>query len=139
MRYGVPLCERHASGVVNGVRKHLALAGQMKGSKPAPKKKRDLSAKERWIEKNDHVYFARRGEVVKVGHSTQPEKRLRLLETQSGLALDEVVLTLGGRALEQRYHRRFADHRDKGEWFTMCPEIRDEMDRLIAESESEAA
>jgi hypothetical protein len=76
------------------------------------------------------VYFARRGMLVKIGTSTDPAVRIRGLQTQGGYTFDDVVLTDGGRAQERRYHRRYQEHRTKGEWFTAVPEIRAEMDRL---------
>jgi len=80
------------------------------------------------------VYFARRGSTVKIGFSSSPPRRLRNLETAAGLPFDEVVLVKGNRALEQRYHRRFQEHRTDGEWFQVAPEIRLEMDRLHAKA-----
>lgn len=129
MFYGVPLCTIHSKGVIAGVRRNLSISEK----RQATTRRKNPSPKERWIEKHDAVYFARRGNDVKIGHSVQPDKRLRGLEAQGGFRFDEIVVTLGGRALEQRYHRRFAEERHTGEWFTMCDEIRKEMDRLKIE------
>lgn len=76
------------------------------------------------------VYFARRGPNVKIGFSSSPPKRLRDLEMAAGQPFDEVVTMRGNRALEQRYHRRFQEHRVQGEWFRFVDEIRLEMYRL---------
>lgn len=130
MFYGVPLCRIHASGVISAVKETIVDADDRLRSGQKKRPQSNQTAKERWVEKHDTVYFARRGDDVKIGHSIQPDKRLRGLETQGGFKFDEIVLAPGGRALEQRYHRRFAKHRHEGEWFTMCDEIRVEMDSL---------
>lgn len=61
----------------------------------------------------DVVYYARRGDRIKIGTSSSPRQRL------AALAVDEVLaLERGARPLEQRRHAQFAALRlGTGEWF----------------------
>lgn len=72
-----------------------------------------------------HVYFAVRGERLKIGFSVRPHKRIHDLEFAAGAPFDEVILVKGTRALEGKLHRRFAEYRLMGEWFEAAPEIMD--------------
>lgn len=76
------------------------------------------------------VYFVRRDNRVKIGFTIQPQKRFRALEMMGGSRFDDIVVRPGSRSVEGEYHRRFADHRETGEWFSVCDEILVEMDRL---------
>ncbi|MEX2408862.1 MAG: GIY-YIG nuclease family protein, partial [Rhodovibrionaceae bacterium] len=135
---GQPFCRGHAEAIISEVR-HLylnsrKLRDEIRAEIEAELEQRQEVVKARRLaqaEKLDRVYFARQGDRVKIGHSIQPDRRLRGLETQGGVAFIEVVLVYGGRALEQRYHRRFANSRLDGEWFTVTSAIRAEMDHII--------
>jgi hypothetical protein len=67
------------------------------------------------------VYFIRDGDKVKIGHSVKPTVRMAALTTHSKLEL--LAVCHGGREREASLHQRFSDHRVKGEWFTLTPEI----------------
>lgn len=82
------------------------------------------------------TYFARKGDLVKIGFSISVKARLRGLETAGGFTFDEVVYRPGGRVIEGQYHERFASTRVLGEWFDMSPAIRDEMDRIVQRQEA---
>lgn len=82
------------------------------------------------------TYFARKGDLVKIGFTTSVKTRLRSLETAGGFTFDEVVYRPGGRAVEGQYHERFATTRVLGEWFDMSPAIRNEMDRIVQRQEA---
>jgi hypothetical protein len=68
-----------------------------------------------------YVYFARMGDRVKIGHSINPEARVK------GMSLGDqaqVIYTCsGGPFLEKELHRLFAARRISGEWFQWCSEI----------------
>lgn len=83
--------------------------------------------------KPGHVYFARRGEKVKIGFTTDPKKRIAALETMTGARFDETVVFEADARMERQYHERFQDARHLGEWFQVTPEIRSVMSD-IAES-----
>lgn len=66
------------------------------------------------------VYFARFGELIKIGFTTNLQTRMASVQP------DEVLLTLpGGRPHERALHEVFKQHRVRGEWFRSCPEILD--------------
>lgn len=71
------------------------------------------------------VYFAtiREQNVVKIGCSFDPDSRLK--EIQVGCPFEvKIEATLPGHHTEeQAIHRRFADDRLRGEWFTITPMI----------------
>jgi hypothetical protein len=71
------------------------------------------------------VYFitCRDAGAVKIGSSGDP--RLRLKEVQLGCPLEAKLEGLhhGSFEEEHSYHRRFADDRLRGEWFTLTPTI----------------
>ncbi|MBW1603574.1 GIY-YIG nuclease family protein [Streptomyces sp. JJ66] len=54
---------------------------------------------------------------VKIGHSQDPARRLKVLSTSSPEPLRLVWQTEGGVALEEYLHTVFADRRLNGEWF----------------------
>ncbi len=65
------------------------------------------------------VYFAKRGELIKIGVATDPEARMRELSAK-------LIATLpGGRDLERELHARFIDYCVHGEWFLDVPPLRD--------------
>jgi hypothetical protein len=79
------------------------------------------------------VYFLRiETGLVKIGRSTNPEKRLT--DVRRALPFDSELLhlvkSMDHIALEKSYHERFADRRVRGEWFALTEEdlqtIRDE-------------
>jgi hypothetical protein len=84
----------------------------------------------------DRVYFIgtelRRGALIKVGYSRDPEARLRALQTGHGETLRIFATTPGGKDLEAKYHRRWHSRRRSGEWFTVGDCIIDEIKRLNA-------
>lgn len=65
------------------------------------------------------VYYIRYADRIKIGTSRHPRRRLATLWHDELLAFER-----GGRALEQRRHREFADLREGGEWFRATPELR---------------
>lgn len=60
------------------------------------------------------VYYLRYDRRVKIGTSAQPRRRLSRIRHDELLAFER-----GGREVEQRRHREFADTREGGEWFTL--------------------
>lgn len=70
------------------------------------------------------VYFITAGDVVKIGVSRQPNKRLRQLQSSSSKKLTLAACCFGGFAMEKSLHKRFASHRLQGEWFMLTDEIK---------------
>jgi hypothetical protein len=61
--------------------------------------------------------------LVKIGYAANVKKRLRLLQTGSADRLRLLRLLEGGRAEEAGLHRRFAQHRKRGEWFSLPDDV----------------
>lgn len=136
---GQPFCAKHAAALVQDVIDRARLgdrqvAAQLRAAFTAGERSDREEKSRRRQNAPGHVYFARRGDTVKIGFSSAVRTRIATLETQAGARFDEVVTVAGSRAVEARYHRRFAEHREIGEWFHMAPEIRAEMDRLLAKA-----
>ncbi len=97
-----------------------------------------LDAYEAWFPTKPHpqVYFIgtelKRGKLLKVGYSQDPNARLAALQVAHGERLQIFVTTPGDRNLEEKYHRRWHARRQQGEWFTIGDCVIDEIERLRA-------
>lgn len=69
-------------------------------------------------QREQEVYFARLGDLVKIGISVDPRQRA------SDLNAELVRVERGGRRRERELHRQFVDLRVVGEWFRDGDEIR---------------
>jgi hypothetical protein len=71
------------------------------------------------------VYFITAREVgrVKIGYSNKPRSRVLWLSANSPVEVALEAVIDGGIMEEGDLHQRFAEHRVKGEWFTLCPAI----------------
>lgn len=71
------------------------------------------------------VYFitCRQTGTVKIGNSLEPHARLRELQTAHPYELKVEAVLPGGHEEEHDMHRRFAEERLKGEWFTITDMI----------------
>jgi hypothetical protein len=71
------------------------------------------------------VYFIACREIgmVKIGTAYDPFARMRTLQVAFPLDLTVEALFVGAHRREREYHRQFAEHRVRGEWFRLCPEI----------------
>lgn len=70
------------------------------------------------------VYFATDGELVKIGHSLWPKKRVAHLRSPAGKRLEMIANFRGFMDEEHSLHRLFAAHLAcLDEWFHPCPEI----------------
>lgn len=60
---------------------------------------------------------------IKIGIAEQPRTRLKILQTSYPYDLSILAMTPGPRSLEMEYHRKFAMHRLRGEWFERHEDI----------------
>lgn len=76
------------------------------------------------------VYFviAKQSKRIKIGYTCyKPEARLSTLQTGSAEPLELLGVLVGGPELERELHRKHKGMSCGGEWFTDCPEIRQEI------------
>lgn len=64
-----------------------------------------------------YVYFIAAGGRVKIGRAKSIKARMNALASGCPYALHLVRYEPGGVHLEKKYHRKFAAHRDRLEWF----------------------
>lgn len=69
--------------------------------------------------KQGYVYFAKSGDAVKIGFSTNPKDRLHSIQTGCAAPAKMVKLIRGTHSTERQFHRRFAEYNLKGEWFDL--------------------
>ena len=79
-----------------------------------------------------YVYFTQgeSGGAVKIGYTTNPESRLKTLQTSYPDILKILCLIPGDEKTEKEYHEKFKDIRLNGEWFKPTEEILKEIEEL---------
>ena len=95
----------------------LAIAGaRRKVAHPEPHRIRTYPAGEwqRRAERTSVVYYARLGNRVKIGYTTDLSKRMKVVNPEEVMATEP-----GGPHLEAARHQQFADLRTHGEWFVL--------------------
>lgn len=70
------------------------------------------------------VYFLRRGRLVKIGFTKNPEQRIRNLELQAGQKVKVLGIFPGTYQDESTLHKRFKQYREIGEWFRNEGEVK---------------
>jgi hypothetical protein len=82
------------------------------------------------------VYFIRNqaADAMKVGHSRDPDRRLRELQTGNSARLHLVGAVAAAREFETLVHEEFADLALEGEWFSQSGEILAWVERLTGGS-----
>jgi hypothetical protein len=103
--------------------------------------------KKRKIPKKSFVYFLEQNGLVKIGHSINPEKRLRELQSEQNDTIipDQVDIHAakllgvirGGRAVENFLHVKFHERRIEGEWFTLDRSMKNKIYRILDEKDKE--
>lgn len=76
------------------------------------------------------IYFARSGDVIKIGFSTDAESRVASLQTAHFEPLSLLATTAGTQRGERFLHYRFRHLRVRGEWFRAGPELIAYIDEL---------
>lgn len=77
------------------------------------------------------VYFIVGPGRIKIGYTSQPERRLNDLRNSDMEQLSLIGSIDGGRALEKKIHALVSYYQIKGEWFRDCPEVRGVIDRAM--------
>jgi hypothetical protein len=82
-----------------------------------------------YAKRRGFVYFLRQGGLVKIGFSSNPEKR------QKTLGGGDLLATLPGYPVDERsMHDRFALLRMHGEWFAYTPALATYIEQIAAEA-----
>jgi len=76
------------------------------------------------------VYFASRGDAVKIGISVDPKGRIQSLQIASPARVTLLATQEGGREMELELHERFKADHIMGEWFKMSDELRQHIKSL---------
>jgi len=76
------------------------------------------------------VYFAGKGDTVKIGISVNPKERIRNLQVASPDLVTLLATQKGGRDVELKLHERFKGDRIMGEWFKMSDELKQYINSL---------
>lgn len=81
-----------------------------------------------------YVYFVQgmSGGAIKIGYSTDPEVRLKTLQTSYPDILKVLCLIPGNANTESKYHKAFEHLKLNGEWYKPDKEIFDEIEKLKA-------
>lgn len=79
-----------------------------------------------------YVYFIAGGGLIKIGVANDVRARFNSIRTMSPAPLTLLGFTSGSVALERELHERFSQHRQHGEWFTDCQEIRDYLAEVLS-------
>lgn len=84
--------------------------------------------------KQGYVYFVQgeSGGAIKIGHSLDPQGRLKGLQTGYPDTLTLLLLIPGGEDVERAYHRKFAAFSLRGEWFKPDEKLVNEIANLRA-------
>lgn len=82
---------------------------------------------------SDSVVYAVAAEhMVKIGFTTDLDRRMREIQSTSPLRIDCLGTAPGGRELEAALHRQFARARKHGEWFELTGVERVELRRRLS-------
>jgi hypothetical protein len=75
--------------------------------------------------KKGYIYFATDGDFVKIGWTGiwPPSERIKKQQTGNGRPIWILGCIPGSQNAERGYHRRFARHRVRGEWFRLTPDL----------------
>lgn len=77
------------------------------------------------------VYFVEAAGRIKIGSSRHRSVRVRTIEAEVGIPLTLLGEIPGAQPMERAIHRHLSAHRLDGEWFTDCPDVRNEIEKII--------
>lgn len=84
----------------------------------------------------EYVYavLCRELNIVKIGFSLNPERRLKELQDSSPARLELLGYCEGSMATEKRAHLELSNARKIGEWFFLTPEVTALVDQIVSQS-----
>lgn len=105
---------------------HAAFAGEpIKPILAAPRPPRKMHGKPR-------VYFVQCGELVKIGTTKNPKRRVSALQIGNPSSLNLIFHIPGDVTVEKSLHERFSAYRKSGEWFRVTGELRAFIDEHLS-------
>jgi len=88
-------------------------------------------------EKTIYVYFIKKGDMVKIGKSADPQRRLLEIQTSTPDPIELLYTT--NKFYENELHKKFENYHKRGEWFFFSYEIEDFIRQLKMSEEKEKA
>ena len=82
------------------------------------------------------VYFIECAGRIKIGCSKNIQGRLAHISTSAPAEVSLIASIPGDYRLEKAIHRHLATHRERGEWFTDCPAVREAIQALVSAGSS---
>lgn len=76
------------------------------------------------MEKRGYVYFIKCLDKIKIGYTTDIEKRMKQLKIGNGEKLELIYKIQGNRYLETVYQHKYENFHISGEWFEAEPIMR---------------
>jgi len=76
------------------------------------------------VEKQGYVYFIKCRDKIKIGYSTNVNKRLKQFSVGNGEKLELIYKIQTDRYLESVLHKKYQNYHISGEWFEAEPIIR---------------
>ena len=76
------------------------------------------------MKKKGYVYFIKCRDKIKIGYSTNVEKRIKQLSVGNGEKLELIYKIQSDRYLETILHKKYRNYHISGEWFEAEPIIR---------------
>ncbi len=77
-----------------------------------------------------YVYMIRAGYFIKIGHSNDPNQRLKSINTANPEGCELLLCIRGSAALERQLHREFEACHYKKEWFFLCGKLKSFVNQL---------
>lgn len=77
-----------------------------------------------------YLIKSRASGLLKIGFTKNAKQRFSRIVSSTGGEIDVIVTIPGDVTMERSFHDRHAAHRQKGEWFVDCKEIRDDFGRM---------
>jgi hypothetical protein len=97
----------------------------------APELRRPKKAKSEYTGKKGYIYFAKSGDLVKIGFASNPHRRVQELGTGNHNEIFLYDSFPSYQAAEKLLHRRFKADRVRGEWFRFSNDIEEFLEDLF--------
>ena len=81
-------------------------------------------------QKRGHIYFIEISGFIKIGWALNAKTRISGFQVGSPLPVKLIGVALGTMQDEKELHRKFSEHRERGEWFRSNPRLKREIKAL---------